>query len=1535
MVDMIDTSDYSGDELPPSEDFAPEMKDSKPVMTNEVASDLAGQAALLQGGSDPASSYDVVKEELLRNGESQGVDEVHTALGQNHQQLVAETAAQLAYDMSGRVDPHNLYEVAHTRVRDFEPNMATAISENSADTNQPATKTAKAVFDNWMETKADDDIDYLATLQSKLDEVQDDIGLDWETAGGMIASFGPFYENALMFKLGQEFLGGGKKGLIAPGEVLEEMQHMVAKLPPPEKIEMFDTINEYLKENAGLVFGGNDFMRVNTMISLFNDEVANSDPMDVDWDRWMMDLGGAMEAAMFLVPAAAGINRVFKASRANSTFQRIVDTNPTKAGELAVTLLKDQAKLEAIGETVDSLTAKYVLPKDATWKTASTPEQVREAFLGADRQLDEVFEASSRVDAYVGQEGIALAEDMRTALKNVNGGNVRVADTALWQTNKGWKVRAVIADSEEGGWDTLEAAQEANKNMFDGKGTVVSRAGKGDELSEGTENPTEFFINVENESDVVFTDDNYGIVINKSLGWARSSVTDPDTQFAASITHKGNAVFDQYKLMEKGLESKFVPLSKLNNSGRLFVSKILSRGLQQERAYSPKVIRRLAKGGGFSDAEANKLVNAYKEARKGFDAMFLLENQIHTKSLVKEGFNATLRVGDETIDFAKPLSQASASDVKRVYNPRTKTVEDAPDLDKLYANGEELVELKSYVRVGGEQSKYVIRDSKAALDELPDITLSYREGWLPTRYQENYFLTEDYKVRENGALVAKTRVIGVAKSKAQVELWAANKNKDASEGVTYNWKHDRQLDDRGDDYTAEINKANGKLFFSKRGDRLKHEDGSFATIQDPLESAINSIRTVAKRTAMDDFTSELKAKYVNTYGHLTGGEFRPAVAVDGKITSKQLDKADAMFKHINNIEQVGGSPLNEKMHLIRTAEWLDDLNIKGSSQLAQGVRHVAGTEFVGQGVVSWVRGVNFNLNLGTDPFRQMILQPTQLLMMSALDPLGAPRNINNGRILSKMAADRNYEGFLKATDAELDTIAKLNLMEMDGKELRKMVTEFRESGLGQAVTSHQQARDAATQIKVSTDKGFVSKAASGVMAPIRGALGGFDVAGKRVPGLRQGFERGEEINLGGHYVIARKRWMEQNPGKDPSDHLLEIGGMARGLSLSMTGVGDLAYSNGIASVPMQYFAIRHKSLMALTTNQNFTKSEKIRMAAGQLAMWGPEGLGLGFVANSMATEMGIQLPSWFEDGMMESGINGALSVVSGEDVDLDWAGSFSLLGGVLDENIVAEIGKMFIDGSGDVSRLAFGASKSNFNRLGNLGNSMMILGNTLSGSDSEGNLDPNRLDYRSLMAGITADDFLSIASSYNRMAQAKMMVKSGYWSDTVGRDILPATALEAGFKGFLGLSSNKVEALRTLQEATTPKSQFGTDELRETVDDYYRIALRITKDSLDSLEAGTPYEEALTRNQALLAANNIMIANLGPDADEAMDMLRKKMANNVGKNKKDELLDKITKFNAYKPDLNPVEFAKQQGLMSEQEYENYITLYNRFWEPKS
>ena len=99
------------------------------------------------------------------------------------------------------------------------------------------------------------------------------------------------------------------------------------------------------------------------------------------------------------------------------------------------------------------------------------------------------------------------------------------------------------------------------------------------------------------KQNVVFGDDDYGMVLNKLMSKARSTLTDPDTQFAASITQKGNAVFDQYKLMEKGLESKFIPLSKLNNSGRMFVSKLLSRGLQREKAYTPEEIKRFAKLG--------------------------------------------------------------------------------------------------------------------------------------------------------------------------------------------------------------------------------------------------------------------------------------------------------------------------------------------------------------------------------------------------------------------------------------------------------------------------------------------------------------------------------------------------------------------------------------------------------------------------------------------------------------------------------------------------------------------------------------------------------------------------------------------------------------------------------------------------------------------------------------------------------------------------------------------------------------------------
>ena len=41
---MLDTSDYNGDELPPSEDFNPERNESKAVVTERVADELAGQA---------------------------------------------------------------------------------------------------------------------------------------------------------------------------------------------------------------------------------------------------------------------------------------------------------------------------------------------------------------------------------------------------------------------------------------------------------------------------------------------------------------------------------------------------------------------------------------------------------------------------------------------------------------------------------------------------------------------------------------------------------------------------------------------------------------------------------------------------------------------------------------------------------------------------------------------------------------------------------------------------------------------------------------------------------------------------------------------------------------------------------------------------------------------------------------------------------------------------------------------------------------------------------------------------------------------------------------------------------------------------------------------------------------------------------------------------------------------------------------------------------------------------------------------------
>ena len=1505
MVEFEQASDYEESLDDSAFDFP--VEPITPVITDDIASERAAYTALLSDtGAGLMDKYAEVKASILAQGTSEEYDNVRDSVLQDNQNLAVDAAVLLSKEASSPEEVASIASIARESINSASDSLADEVSIRSLSESSPSTKESVSVQDLWGE-KLDEELAAYAEIGTLVADTVDDLEMSWGMVGDGLLTMAPLYEG-LAFREFVDSIGveHNVAETLVPGELLVKLrshvQTMIEDGRTDELPEFYRDMSLSLQENAG-VFGGNEFVRITALLDTFAEVTGDLQPDEIDWSRWLMDIGGALDASLFGGVAFKGISRLLRVGR-GSRLSRIRDANPDAAATLAAAAARNDAATEALGETPTTLRSKLVLPKDAKWQHAQTPEAVRQSVLAADESTD-VLSIADRVDDFIGQESAIAAEGLRKDLLNAEGGSTWVADTSLTRTSQGWRAEATVGANDTTGWGSLEAATLANKEMFDGKATIVARDLKNNKLlptgtSKGKvvarEGDTEWFLKVKHDSDIVFMDDDFGI---SAGGKFRKHLFDPDSRFASWISTRGNAVFDQYKLLEKTLEDKFNPIANLANDDKLVVSKLLSRGLQRERVYTSSEVKHLARASGTKEHKLDSVVDAYRSARSGFDTMYLLEERLFRKGLTKEGYSSVVRSGEFT-DFAKPLELDAARGIKRVYDPSTNSIVDAPDISGVYSRNQKVVQLRSPVLKEGEQARYVVLSGDSKLEDMPLFSLSYRQGWVPTMYKENYFVTKTSNVLDQGQSVPRVSVMEVAHTRNEALNRVSRLNENAEDGVVYEFKHDRQLtSDQIEEATESVHRSNGKLFFSRRGERLKNEDGSLARIQDPLEAAINGARTVSRRTAMDSFIQDLKTRYINTFGSYTENQFtRPYVVKD--MSDGAIAKANSMFDYIEQLSGIVGKGFEERKNLIKLADWAEPKPVWGKT-FAEGARAISDKVEV----TSWVRGKNFEFNLGTDPIRQMIVQPSQVLFTAALDPLNTAHNFNVGRIVTTLAKDPDIA---KRSIEDFNSVAKVNMTRLDGKELKALVDEFRQTGLGQAVTSHQVARDSAKPLSVAASGSKVERVGNAITQPYTQSIGF----------LRKGFERGEEINLGSHWMLARSRWMKKNPGKDPAKNVLQISGEARSLALSMTQAGDFGYQKGFMSVPLQYFSIRHKSMLALVSNKQLSKQERMQMAAGQLLLWGPEGVGLGYLMKWMREETGAEVPDIVRDGVMESLVNNMLSAATDDDVDLDIGGTFSTLKGVETDNLISATIDAVVN-DGPITKLAFGPTESNFNRIQRFTDSASIAVNS----------DIDKVNWD--VVSVAKDDFLRILSSYNRMASGLAMLRSGHWQNSKGENLFPASTMEAVMQGVLGLRSNKEEALYDLQKAIRPPGKSGQTALQETADTYYRLVLQLTNKSLAELESGLPMREVWASHHSQQTMHNAVIASMGADGEIVSKMVRDRIAKNSKGTKQDELVSKLGKLYLHKGNVNLIDLATEEGLLTEEQRTTYKGLFNHMW----
>ena len=961
----------------------------------------------------------------------------------------------------------------------------------------------------------------------------------------------------------------------------------------------------------------------------------------------------------------------------------------------------------------------------------------------------------------------------------------------------------------------------------------------------------EYFVQVERKGELRFANDDVQVsLFNERGSWA----FDADTLLAKTITQVANMMFDRWKGVEKEMLRFLDPIAELPRKDQILISKILAKGNEKGKNYSHADIRRMVKEEykNLKPETINRklpgIQNAYTQFRKAMDIMFTIENRNFREMLDKKNMKH-IQSGDYDT-FAEPLSRDKALDVKQAFNPVTKEIEPVK-AETLYGSGYQLGRLRKTEIIGDEGTNFILlKDTD--INKLPQMVLKKRPGYLPQTNESNYFLTRSTTVKIDGVKQNRLSTVGVASSLKEANLAKKNGNLNRKGGEEYDWKHDRALTyDEFVDSSLDLYQHTGGLFYSKRGDRMSDTSNVASKIRDPLAAAVSGISRVSRDATMTQYIRDMKARFVDTYGDMLLKREFPTEAKDIKVPGKawtpELAKARTMFRSIQMFDGYGQYSSFRKNAVI-LSDIAETYLGKPGEVLAKLIRSQADSD-----PVSFIRGKNFEFQIATNPIAQFVLQPTQALNMIAL---GAnARDFQRGWSISKLARQR---ADVLLSDEDLAGTARS--LGMSVSELRQDIQAFRRSGMGAAVTAHETARDAAPGLSRAIDQGAIGRVTSAATETLYT---------KPVGVLRRGFERGEEFNLGVHWLTAKKRWMKDNKGKSPytPEAQAAIQGEARSLSLSMIRTGDFAYQRGILALPTQYLAVTHKQLLLMLPggSKAVTTSEKAKIALLQLGLWGPTGLGLGALWEYIATENELNLSEGamqvVTDGMTEAVINGGLNMIFDDETDLDIAGRYAPGGGIND-NLFTVIMESFLNNEvQDVWKLIFGPTKSTFNRFYEAGKAARIVFNTdgihLEGIQNAG------------------EKFLSVLSSYNNINKNLVYGNIGYVTDKNGVKLYEPSTAELIGSAVLGIPSNKMNDYYATKRAKRKYDEWIDDMATE----YHQHLVNIVGNAIDSYTGAEEYAAFQAYYHEQMILHNAVIQMHEQDAPVIMAAVARKVKN--------------------------------------------------------
>lgn len=594
------------------------------------------------------------------------------------------------------------------------------------------------------------------------------------------------------------------------------------------------------------------------------------------------------------------------------------------------------------------------------------------------------------------------------------------------------------------------------------------------------------------------------------------------------------------------------------------------------------------------------MIDAYYRSNRMFNHLWAVRNDAKRQEMIARGFKK-VNIGSTESSFGRMYENANDArlsvqdgSAKAAYNSVTEEVValSPEDLARYYEDDLVLTKLADPYDPNIDQGSFTyVLTNRDMVGELPRAVLNHRKGYVP-RVNENgnWFVKEFGTKTINGAVtdnafIKTLRYFSNEHEAKQYIQQLIDKGVEAGEGSAevlakkYQLKEDREMEIASTALGGFSHGGGGLYTGARAEDALLYGiNGDKATRVSPYEAMIRNITNVSKTYPINQWRMGLEQRWLNTAKALfPEHEIKAFGEIPSNIEStKKGQFLNAMARQINHWK---GFPTKSEQLWQGTQQSIYEWAVgKEHKNVAKISHYLKDKDPVAAG-----RAAAFHTLLGW--FNPVQLW-TQAQGMSIAVSLSAGENLTDVmRLTTGLTVLGEHVG--KVPPGRIKLAAKA--AGVDHKDLLDIHEAWAKTGLADgilqtadhaaAIRGHGYAMDA---LKRASDKGLIF------------------------------YRAGEFLTRRTAFSKAFLDWKKASNGAKLTDEALKgILDQTNNMMLNMGKANAASFQKGLLSLPFQFVQITTKAAETiLGTNGNFTRAQRGRILAGQLALYGTAGIPL-------------------------------------------------------------------------------------------------------------------------------------------------------------------------------------------------------------------------------------------------------------------------------------------------------------------------------------